>query len=304
MTGDLRRFGEETRPSEAAAARVHARAVETADGRRYRQLVAALRRPRLAAGAGLAVAAVGLIATFVAAPPPATPLHAELSATVDWETHVASDAVRMHFKGRGTLSGTEQAPDLEWESGTVRLAVSPEAGVDLHVRTPEAVVRVLGTRFAVRRDSRGSRVEVGRGLVSVHCADGTDLELTPGKEHTCVPVSAAGLLARAQSLDAELAPLSQVLGALDKGLARVASQDPVAAELSFHRVSAYAGRGLFEEALAAAVALDGPQAGHRRADLSAVILRLAYRVGGCERAKPHRVRLAPGAEDPLEGRCE
>ncbi len=298
---ELRRFGDDTRPDDAAAARVRARALETADVRLHARAMAALRRPWIAAGAGVSLAAAGVLLTVFVAPPEAPPLQAELVAP-DWETLSPSEEVQMHFQGRGTLAGTEQAPEVAWESGTVRLAVEPERGIDLRVRTPEVLVRVLGTRFAVRRDALGSHVEVQRGLVSVTCTGGEELKLPPGRVHTCVPVTPAGLLARAQALDEDRVALDTVLKTLDRGLAT--ADGPVAAELRFYRVSAFAGRGLFPEALAAAVALDGPQAGHRRSELAPLILRLAYRIGGCEAADEHRSRLAGAAQDPLEGRCD
>lgn len=299
---ELRRFADDTRPRDHAANRVRARALETADLRVHERAMAALRRPWIAAGVGVSLAAAGVLLTVFVQPPEPAELVAELNAVADWETLTASEDVQMHFQGRGSLAGTEQAPDITWETGTVRLAVEPERGIDLRVRTPEVLVRVLGTRFAVHRDAKGSHVEVQRGLVSVTCTGGEELKLPPGRVHTCVPVTAAGLLARAQALDEDRVALDTVLETLDAGLE--SADGPVAAELRFYRVSAFAGRGLFKEALAAAVALDGPHAGHRRAELGPLILRLAYRVDGCDGAAEHRDRLADGVVDPLEGRCE
>lgn len=299
---DLRRFGHETRPGDQAAVRVRARALETADRTVHQQVLAGLRRPWIAAAMGLSLAAVGIALTVFVQPPESPALEARLDAIEEWETLTASDDVQMHFQGRGSLAGTVHAPEIAWESGTVRLAVEPEQGIDLRVRTPEVLVRVLGTRFAVRRDALGSHVEVQRGLVSVTCTGGEELELPPGRVHTCVPITAAGLLARAQALDDDRVALSTVLKTLDRGL--LTAEGAVASELRFFRISAYAGRGLFEDALQSAVDLDTPQAGHRRAELAPLILRLAYRVGGCEQAIGHRHRLADGVEDPLDGRCE
>jgi hypothetical protein len=258
----------------------------------------------IAAAAGLSIAAAGLFVSFGLQAPEPRPLEAELAASVDWETLVASEDVQLHFQGRGSLRGTEMAPEIEWESGTVRFAVEPGRGIDLRVSTPEVVVRVLGTRFAVRRDALGSHVEVQRGLVAVTCTDGPHLELLPGRVHTCIPVTAAGLLARARALNDDRAGLDRILEAVDRGLAKTEPGSPVAVELDFFRISAMAGRGSFEDALAAATALDGPAAGHRRAELAPLILRLAYRVGGCERAAVHRHRLSHTSDDPLEGRCD
>ncbi|MFT5586341.1 MAG: hypothetical protein ACI9VR_003938, partial [Cognaticolwellia sp.] len=104
------------------------------------------------------------------------------------------------WQGSGRITGTEEAPIVDWDKGSLHLELTPDQGVDLQVRTREASVLVLGTVFDVDRDVLGTTVSVTRGSVQVNCTQGPNPTLNAGEQHTCLPVSAAASASRLQSL--------------------------------------------------------------------------------------------------------
>lgn len=147
---------------------------------------------------GLALAAGALLALGTTQLPQApAPLSEALASAGQAEITPDLSAT---WQGSGRISGTEQAPIVDWDKGSLHLELTPDQGVDLQVRTREARVAVLGTVFDVERDVLGTTVSVTRGKVQVDCTQGSDPILSAGEEHTCLPVSAAASASRLQAL--------------------------------------------------------------------------------------------------------
>ena len=96
---------------------------------------------------------------------------AELHATSESKTAVLRNGARIRLDA-GTLRLASTSPTgqaLFLPSGRVSLEVPKLApGTTLSVRTPDAEVRVRGTRFQVMRTDKGTQVSVTEGLVEVH----------------------------------------------------------------------------------------------------------------------------------------
>jgi hypothetical protein len=104
--------------------------------------------------------------------------------------------------------GLVSAAEVELRSGTLRVEVDSSAGpVPFAVRTPVALVAVLGTRFGVRHDDAGTSVAVLRGRVRVTGPSGESV-LEAGTERV-----ATG--ARQPLGDVWRADLVRALGAAD-----------------------------------------------------------------------------------------
>ncbi|MDW8364108.1 MAG: FecR family protein, partial [Myxococcales bacterium] len=75
--------------------------------------------------------------------------------------------------------------DVELSAGRIDVEFHPTlAGAGLSVRTDEATVRVVGTRFVVERDASGTRVAVLEGRVRVEQLNGgSSVLLAAGDEH-------------------------------------------------------------------------------------------------------------------------
>jgi hypothetical protein len=173
------------------------------------------------------------------------PLSMELTGKS--ETSLTDDVV-VSADGNGRATGVHRRPVIEWQSGTVHVEVTPGAGVDLRVETREASIHVVGTGFDVTRDVLGTRTEVQHGRVEVRCGTDAPLFLDAGDGHTCEPVSAAGMLARARALGAGEAALD----AISRGLL-LATDDPAASqELEALRVRFLVDLRRFDEAVRAA----------------------------------------------------
>ena len=234
------------------------------------------RRPRPArrwpvpAAAALAAAALAAVWLFTPTSPPAEPPPAPRVA-VAWDGTPAPQApvegITVEPAGRGSLVAEGGRVDVTWESGRLTLDVDPARELEVEVVTREAVVRVLGTAFAVERDALGTRVTVERGRVAVACAEG-EHELEAGGDLTCLPTTPSGLLGRALALDGDPEAL---LATVDLGLARVEAGSAVHGELLALRAEALASQGRTDDARAAAKTyLD---AGHtaRREDLAPLL---------------------------------
>ncbi len=202
----LQAFAEATRATDDDARRLLPR---------LRAPAPAPRRAPWAFGLALAAAAVA-IGAWGLRPPADAPIAA---AGLQAGRVALSDDVSLVVDGDGAVSGSTRAPRLAWERGTVDVEVTPGAGIDLQLETREAHIQVVGTRFQVRRDALGTRVEVQRGEVAVRCGDGPAEPLPAPQARTCWPLSPGGLLGRALALEADGAPAAERLATVEAGLA-------------------------------------------------------------------------------------
>lgn len=214
--------------------------------------------------------------------------------------------VSMALAGEGHVVGTREAPVLEWLSGRVDVSVTPHRGVDLTVRTPEAVVRVVGTVFAVERERRATRVSVSEGKVSVTCSGLPPVTIVAGGACTCLPAELSELLSRATELESAGAPAAERLQTIERALSLAEEGSLVRPELLARRISALADAGRREEALAEAEAYIASGAPSRRALVLSYAGLAAFEGDGCA-SRPALERavaeLPPGPEALLLASC-
>lgn len=330
MTDLLDQLGRETAPTDAEVARARARLDPAAVSRGLLAHLPAdmspaevalvrgrLRERRRSFGWGLvlipvAVAAAALIAVAWprSAEPPVSvavspaPVVDEVLDKVLGDPF-RSDRMALRPSGAGALTGTAEAPRVAWQQGTIAVEVTPERGTDFELTTREARVRVIGTAFEVARDALGTRVDVSRGRVEVTCLAGGVHLLGADQGVTCWPLSAPGLLGRAQALEAAGAPAAEVLATVDVALP--AADGPFRDELVALRAEQLAALGRNVEALAEARAFLGRvRSGERRTEVLAIAAAAALAAEGCGGARPFLEDLeAAGAGDPdLLARCE
>lgn len=196
------------------------------------------------------------------------------------ETVALSSNVRVTSEGSGVVGGTAPAPEIRWEHGTITVDVTPDQGVDLHVRTEEADVHVIGTRFTVTRDRLGTAVTVDRGHVAVACRTGETFDLRAGGEAECLPTRAVGLLDRARALVENGADSARVLPTLDAGLP-LADDRVVRDELQLLRAEALTRDARWGEALTGIDTALAEPGGVRRTELLRLGARAALSVEGC-----------------------
>jgi ferric-dicitrate binding protein FerR (iron transport regulator) len=131
--------------------------------------------PFLYTGLGAAALAAGLVAAVLIGKsgPPATKLFdagAELHATNEAKAAVLGNGVRLRLEA-GTLklaAATKEHQALVLTSGRVFVDVPKlPSGSTVSVRTPDAEVRVHGTRFQVVRGQKDTQVNVTEGVVEV-----------------------------------------------------------------------------------------------------------------------------------------
>ncbi|MFZ5480134.1 MAG: FecR domain-containing protein [Myxococcota bacterium] len=252
---------------------------------------------RVRALGGLALAGLAaLLALRVGAPieTPERALDQALDAP-ERRAEALTSAVALVYEGTGAVSGTEAAPVIRWDRGTIEASVTPNCGVALRIDTPEAEVRVVGTEFGVRRDVLGTGVRVTRGHVRVRClAAPAEVDLLAGDEVSCLPVRAGALLGRAYALQERGAPAAEVLATLDAGLVAADSSAPVRDELGALRISTLANAGRADEARAAADTFLATGGGARRADVARVAARMALAAEGCDAALHYVDAVPPG----------
>lgn len=152
--------------------------------------------------------------------------------------------VRMAFDGVGHVERSGAAPLVVWESGTAHLDVTPQRGLALSVRTPEAVIQVVGTVFDVHRQAHSTRVTVERGAVDVECVGNAHVLVPAGESVTCLPGTLDGWVARALELPDPAARLE----AVDRALGLVGGSEAVQTELLALRVTTLTALGRGEEA--------------------------------------------------------
>ena len=259
----LRRFAEETELSLDSVRSLRAR-LEEAPAR-----PPSIARP-LAFGLALGAAAAALVLVLLIDPAAPPPLDQALVAEIGTQQAEPVRGVALEFSGRGHLRGTAEAPEVEWLAGTVQIDVQPEAERRFRLHTKEGSVRVVGTAFSVRRDARGTRVEVQRGAVAVRCARRPERSLEAGASHTCPPVTAAGMLARARALQGDRARVDVILTAVERGLTMPGLEDAVSVELRIVEIEALRDAGRPGDALERARALR-PEADHRTDDVGELI---------------------------------
>jgi hypothetical protein len=138
--------------------------------------------------------------------------------------------VHLDYAGQGTLSGTRAEPNLRWEVGTVSVHVESNRGLGLVVHTDEAVIRVHGTTFEVKRDTLGTHVVVTEGRVEVACGSDASTFLETAGQIECLPRRPAGLLARARALD-DVGLTDQAVQSARLGLTVASPGDPARGEL-------------------------------------------------------------------------
>lgn len=265
-------------PDDRAATRVR---------RRVRATLAERAEPRRGwvpwtlAGA-CAAAAVALV---VLRPPPPQPLDLEIASEQASQAITLSEHVRLAAQGRGHAAGTDRAPRVQWDQGSLSVDVDPGQGVDLMVSTDEATVRVVGTSFVVERSALGTQVSVQRGVVQVNCASGSESRLTAGDGVECVPVRPPTLLGRARALSARGDPPEAVLEALDAA-ERPDNPAALAGEILALRVDTLRHAGRDAEALAAAQRYLDAGYTPRRQEVRRIAASLSFARGGCAEALP------------------
>ncbi len=284
-----RRAGLDQDPTETAKALLMILPVPPADAvRRIRaRLAVGSHAERRRSLAWAAVAALSLIAAGGAGAawltrevPLNTSLVASTSATLSPTPEVA-----LRYTGDGRVTGTAAAPRIEWAYGSLTVEVQPNRGVQLSVRTAEAEVRVVGTRFIVERSALGTDVSVSHGKVAVVCDSGVDAVLSAGETLVCLPTTSGGLLGRAQALNAAGAPDEEVLLAAESGIA-AEPHGVIADELRLMQMQALAALSRHEEAYRAATDALAGSVGPRREDFEHVAAREAMRAQGCAAALP------------------
>jgi hypothetical protein len=227
----------------------------------------------------LVAAGAALVALLASADPDRVPPPRVVEAEA-WTTEQPLPHVALTYRGDGVLD-TAGAPVLAWRWGEVVVDVTPGAGPPVTVRTQEATIAVVGTRFSVTRSVLGTETRVERGEVLVTCAEGRGARpLGAGGSAWCLPTAPAQLLARVDRLVADGAATEAIRGSIEAGLARAGDQPLVAAELLLRRMEqdAAAGRSTREDALAY-LALGATA---RRQEVLTQLAGETYQAGGCD----------------------
>jgi len=241
----LETFRLETEPSPQAQDRVR---------RRVRQ---ALDRPKghrawWALGLGAAIS-MGIAGIALNQPLPDQPIPATVLDTSQAMQSISGGDVQLSWQGSGNLQGSDRKPEILWDKGDLSVEVTPERGIGLTVNTREALIEVIGTGFRVHRDALGTRIDVQHGRVRVQCEKGEERFLVADEQMTCLPISAAGMLARARFLQ-QNKQWDAILDTVEKGLKLAPPQGPVADELSVLQIEALDALGRSADVQAAAQA--------------------------------------------------
>ena len=276
---ELEQFHNETRarPAELATIRRRLKAVKPQRDRPPLYL--------LSLGIAGAMAAGSLVMLL-----PPEPIQQTLSAE-SWSEVQAHDNVLLAFSGQGDLHAKGRVHNIDWKNGRLKVSVTPKQGIDLTVRTPEARVAVIGTVFEVRRDTLGTTITVERGKVEVSCGEEPSLMLTAEQgSHTCMPVTAMGLLNRAQDLKTT-DPVS-ALDAIESGLEKVDFTSPDFDDLHYRAAEIHYRAGRPRAALKSARAsLSGGDATYT-VEAHRLAAEQGWKLEGCEEATAHLTWLA------------
>jgi len=264
--------------------------------------------------AGLALAAALLLVWRLTIPTPVdpvpesapvaqdvTPLPVEAPIALLSESLVDSGALqeitpvsglKLRFEGTGEISGSEQAPHIQWFGGRIEVDVDPQAGLAMSIETAEGRVEVLGTVFDLERSALGTTVGVSHGKVQLDCQDGSSHTLVSDARALCLPVTGAGMLGRARALSTDP---EAVLQAIERG-EELGSSPAIRSELLALEVDTLAGLGRNAEALVRArkyLEMSGP----REMEVLRTAANLSLQEEGCLGALPYLERLAPTQPD-------
>lgn len=214
-----------------------------------------------------------------------------------WRVHrdaVALAAVSVVPEGQGRVTHAGASTTIEWREGLVEVDVQPEQGALVRVSTPEAEVRVVGTRFGVLRDARGTEIAVERGTVEVRCVHppAHTVRLGAGEARWCLR-SAGGALGLALSRLEDGAEDALVLEAIEAGLVHPSGEAQTRVLLRGLAVQVLARMDRVDEALEIAETLIGT--GERDALATAVRLTLPR---GCAAARPFLDALDAMGDEP------
>lgn len=252
------------------------------------RLAARSARPARAPWIGGAVAVAAAAAAWIAWPRAVEPRMGPIPEGAS----VLVDGVTVDLVGDASAVPTVAGTAVTLASGELAVEVTPDRGLDVAVTTPEAVVRVVGTGFTVRRALEGTIVTVRHGRVSVACVAGDTVEVGAGGEATC-PVASPGLwLGRARALLDRHAPVAEVDAAVAAGRRVATPGSAIEAELTLVGVQARA-PGDPAGALDALGGYLAAGATHRRAEAVDQGARLAHGLGGCARAEAWLAAVAP-----------
>ncbi len=240
----------------------------------------------MAAPLGLAAAAA-LVIGVMSVPSAPVELAQTLAADGEQIEVQPTEHVRLAYDGQGQLGGTDRAPRLQWESGSVHVEVTPDQGIDFRVQTADAEVRVLGTVFDVNSTHLGTQVTVNEGKVAVLCEDGVERVLRAGETGECLPSTAAGLLGRARAFQAQGAHDLSLMAA-EKGLAIKGTEPAVVSELSLVRIEELVALGSASEAVSMVERYLQLHPGSNRApELHRTAAAVLLQRGDCVSAWPH-----------------
>lgn len=177
-----------------------------------RLLITAILTP---AGLAMAAAAVILLGALPSAEPIPEP-PPDVTAALSEGAVALTGQIQLTIAGQGTVSGTARDVTIDWQSGRIDVSVTPQQGIDLSVRTEDALISVVGTEFSVEHSALGSQVEVERGAVAVQCRDMTMHSLTAGQSVTCRAAATLGSVVQLQDMGA---PADEVLAEIQRALA-------------------------------------------------------------------------------------
>jgi ferric-dicitrate binding protein FerR (iron transport regulator) len=279
----------QARSSEVAAVHLRLRGASTAAPPWWQ-----LWRPAAPIGIGGLALAAALVWLLVR---PVSPQTQELDlVSAEWTREQVHQDVQLHFEGRGELAATGKTHDITWQEGLLKVSVTPEQDIQLNVKTPEAMVSVVGTVFAVDRDLTGTTVSVERGRVSVRCGAGEAHLLQPEDGPMfCQTTSPAGLAVltreRVEAGDNEGALLVSA-----EGLSLAPPNSYATADLHWQRTIVFMKQRDWPMALSSAeLLLETGQSsfavsGHQAAALA------GRESGGCDSAQPHLHWLADAGE--------
>lgn len=278
----LARVGAVTRATDADVARLRRAVPRSPAPVRSRWRVAA---PAAVGMAAMAATSLMFVPPPTPEPPPAAPLSVTFDGSVQGPVQ-AAPGVSLAISGKGKLSGTQQAPVLDWQRGRVDVEVTPGAGIDFRLKTQDGVVHVIGTAFSVERDALGTHVDVTRGKVEVGCAaEAVPKLLTADMTTTCWPTTAGGLLGRARALHKSGAPPDAVLNTVSVGLNTADPASAIGRELAVLEVQQLVSAARTEEAIPAALAYLDSGAALRRPEVARLGASIVTDASGCESAR-------------------
>jgi len=186
--------------------------------------------------------------------------------------------LELAYEGLGHVGGDTRSARLSWEQGRVSVHLEPGSMEQLELRTREAIVTVLGTRFEVRRDAMGTHVSVTEGQVEVRCASTGVVHLGVGEHQLCEPVSGPALLGMARALQQRGAAPERIIAALDRAEAAAARGSALRGELIVVRLELLVAEGRLEEALVVAQRYLAAGHGARAEEIANLVGALEQRV--------------------------